>query len=727
MLIPRPPRVRIRASLVFLSIPILSALVSPPALPAAERPARGARREGRGGRAGALEAICEHLDVGEGAVIADIGCGNGADSAVFARIVGPTGTVFSEEIEEGKVRQVRDLASREGLPQITPVLGQTEDPRLPNASCDLIYMHFVFHHFAKPRDMLASFIHDLKPGGHLVIVDRQKGPLRDWIDVAEREKTHRWTSETAVVRQARETGFLFADLLDDLWSERDAFVLVFRRPTDPPGAEGELDLPSPLDARSLVGRLPIERDEPPTIAVVALDRGRTILRDLREALGPEARLVDIVPEEWRETKDEVPPLPSPDLTVEHLWIEGGDLKVPEGMIFDGVIFADAYHRIWDPGKLLATFREKLSPEGAMAIIDRKGPDEEPRRVAGHRRRIGPDRTRRELEAAGFRIAEDLPAPSPDRFALLAVPRRGDDGIHVRETDDAIEIDNGAIAARIRTKGYVSGIEAGMRDFRTGARSLGFGLHIMDFLLGPGWREDGYPREPKIHGNLPKHYEEGPQICTQAQELPATIIRGPDFVAVKLAFAFTEGHAGHGAGSRWEQTIVFPKGTRYVLSAEEITCANAIPGLFYRIDMPGHLRHRGGDTFSEIYLSYHGRIEAKAFLEDFGPDERFLYRRASGSAPDRFIRAYRTRLDGEPGPWVAGMTFDPGRVCEAWCHQRGYVCFIQEIGGTDVEAGKKIGAAYAVGFFDSIEEMERVYDRYRGKHRIAVGETGFSLQ
>src|SRR5438874_2784089 len=36
--------------------------------------------------------------------------------------------------------------------------------------------------------------------------------------------------------------------------------------------------------------------------------------------------------------------------------------------------------------------------------------------------------------------------------------------------------------------------------------------------------------------------------------------------------------------------------------------------------------------------------------------------------------------GNDGPWLAGMTLDPGVVSEAWCHQRGYVCLIEEFGG-----------------------------------------------
>jgi hypothetical protein len=60
-----------------------------------------------------------------------------------------------------------------------------------------------------------------------------------------------------------------------------------------------------------------------------------------------------------------------------------------------------------------------------------------------------------------------------------------------------------------------------------------------------------------------------------------------------------------------------------------------------------------------------------------------------------------------------MTLQPEVVWEAWCHQRGYVCFIQEIGGYRVRAGEAFGAAYAVGWFDDVAEMLAVYDELRG--------------
>src|SRR5947207_7383200 len=150
---------------------------------------------------------------------------------------------------------------------------------------------------------------------------------------------------------------------------------------------------------------------------------------------------------------------------------------------------------------------------------------------------------------------------------LALPVSAQE-IKVQELDDHIVIDTDALQARVRKKGYVSGVAAGsLLDKKTGARDQGFGLHIMDFLMAPGWRDDDYARDPKVHGNLPKHYVEGPQICTQAKELKPEVIRGKDFVAVRLRYTFTKPAPGLKAGSTWEQTLVFRPGLRYILSGE----------------------------------------------------------------------------------------------------------------------------------------------------------------
>jgi hypothetical protein len=163
--------------------------------------------------------------------------------------------------------------------------------------------------------------------------------------------------------------------------------------------------------------------------------------------------------------------------------------------------------------------------------------------------------------------------------------------------------------------------------------------------------------------------------------------------------------------------------------DRIDAVNDSDAMFLRIDMPGHIRHNQGDTFESIYLSYHGEIPSSEFLEDFAPDEKFNYRRDANETPERMIRAYHIRnpLTGEAGSWLAGMTLDPSVVSEAWCHQRGYVCMIEEFGGRPVKAGESFSAAFIVGYFDSIEEMHEVYDAHKGHTALEVTPDGWQLK
>ena len=299
---------------------------------------------------------------------------------------------------------------------------------------------------------------------------------------------------------------------------------------------------------------------------------------------------------------------------------------------------------------------------------------------------------------------------------------------IERCGDELHIETDRYTAALALTGYTSGVRAGsFRDRETGAVDLGFGLDIVDFLLEPeaGKSQDpamSYPSGDAFHGNLRKRYVEMPQICTQAKVLPAEIFFGRDFVAVRVSYQWTQAAAGYRVGSRWEQTLVFQDGLRYFLSCDTVRSANDSDGLILRIDLPGHLKHREGDTFSAVYLSYHGEIPAAEFARDFPPDARFLYQRRDHAVPDRMIRAYRPRLADGPGPWLAGITLDPADVYEAWCHQRGYVCFIEEIGGRPVRAGQAFGAAYAIGWFDSVGEMEEVADQWHGRRGICIGES-----
>ena len=318
-----------------------------------------------------------------------------------------------------------------------------------------------------------------------------------------------------------------------------------------------------------------------------------------------------------------------------------------------------------------------------------------------------------------------------------------DDYRVTDSDTGVKIETPQLEAVINKKGYVSGVcRQTFLDKKTGFRDPGFGLDIVDWLMEPGsdeaYRDKLDPRlvydfgDP-VHGNRPKRSIEGPQICTRARELKPEVIRGNDFVAIRQSFQYQFAALDKQVGSTWTQFLVFPVGKRYFVSMDRIDTVNSSDGLFLRIDMPGHIRHTEGDTFSEIYLSYLGgdrgqRIPSSEFSESFAPDERFHYLRDKNPVPERFIRACRLRdtETGKAGPWLAGMTLDPDVVYEAWCHQRGYVCMIQEFGARPIKAGESFSAAFVVGYFDSIEEMQQVYDEYKGATGLKVTEDGWKL-
>jgi SAM-dependent methyltransferase len=365
-------------------------------------------------RADSLVAITSHLGVNTGAAIADIGAGRGRDSWVFARIVGETGRVFAEEITSGMVDSLKRESKARGLKQIYPILGRTDDPCLPPGSVDFAYMNHVYHHFAKPRGMLRGIWRSLKPGGYLVIVDRRRGTLRDWVPRRLREKQHFWIAETTVVREAREEGFAFIGCAEDHWHSEDDFVLVFQRPKESAEPGHDPDAFLPLAVRKCArDMLPLKAPYRHPV-FIALGEGRKLIPPiLRHCAGSG---VDVILEEWATQKDERPPLPL-SFSLSSTLTQSGDPNLgPEPI--DVVFFLDSYHLLFHGKTLLAALHERLLPAGCVYVLDRASDEPLSRREASHRRMIRPETVEQEMTEAGFHLWFRGPSCAPDRFLLV---------------------------------------------------------------------------------------------------------------------------------------------------------------------------------------------------------------------------------------------------------------------------------------------------------------------
>ena len=387
-------------------------------------------------RADSVRALVSHLGLGEGSIIADIGAGGGRDTWIFADIVGKTGTVFAEEIEENKVKSLRTEAEKRDISQVKPVLGRNDDSCLPADFADLVYMNYVYHHFAKPRDMLRAIWRGLKPGGYLAIVDRRRGTLRDWVERMLREKKHYWIAETTVVREAREEGFAFVECAEQYWHTKEDFVLVFQRPEklNEPGHDPDPFAPINVEECSRLF-LPVSRQYQRPV-FIAIGQARDLIAPILEYSAGEG--LEVVLEEWATQKDEREPFP-PGVSMPSVLTQQGDPNLPGGPI-DAVFFLDSYHLLFHSETLLAKLYEKLSPTGCIYILDREtrkpssdfAQDVEPfeplpRREASHRRMIEPKTVIREMTEAGFYLWSYNHRPAPGRFLLVFGKRTGQKG------------------------------------------------------------------------------------------------------------------------------------------------------------------------------------------------------------------------------------------------------------------------------------------------------------
>ncbi len=149
--------------------------------------------------------VIQALKLKPDAVIADIGSGTGYFSARFANMV-PKGRVYGLDTEPDMVKYLADRAKREGLKNVTAVLAQPGDPRLPEKA-DVVVLIDVYHHITNREQYFRQLQASLKPGGRLAVIDFRmdspEGPPKAARLAPEQVKTelqragYRWAEEHA--------------------------------------------------------------------------------------------------------------------------------------------------------------------------------------------------------------------------------------------------------------------------------------------------------------------------------------------------------------------------------------------------------------------------------------------------------------------------------------------------------------------------------------------------
>jgi SAM-dependent methyltransferase len=97
-------------------------------------------------------------------VVADVGAGKGELTFALAKEVKQ---VFSTEIDPDRLRRLRAAK----VANVTVVEARGSETGLPPNCCDAIVLRRVYHHLAEPKEMNASLLRALRPGGALAVID----------------------------------------------------------------------------------------------------------------------------------------------------------------------------------------------------------------------------------------------------------------------------------------------------------------------------------------------------------------------------------------------------------------------------------------------------------------------------------------------------------------------------------------------------------------------------
>jgi cyclopropane fatty-acyl-phospholipid synthase-like methyltransferase len=149
------------------------------AFPAADRPVaaiistRWSDEEARD-RLNEGDQIMDAAHVKPGMTVADIGAGEGYYTVRLAKRVGADGRVLAEDIVPEIIDALGRRINRENWQNVSVKLGTPDDPKLPAASFDRIFLVHMYHEIAEPYAFLWRLYPALKPDGEVIVVDANR-------------------------------------------------------------------------------------------------------------------------------------------------------------------------------------------------------------------------------------------------------------------------------------------------------------------------------------------------------------------------------------------------------------------------------------------------------------------------------------------------------------------------------------------------------------------------
>ena len=167
---------------------------------------------------GEAERLAAAVQIGPGAVVADIGAGTGSIVIELSRLVGPEGRAVATERTPDQRRRIGVRAAAAGA-SITVLEAGERTTGLPDGCCDAIVMRMVMHHIGDAAAFARDVRRSVRSSGRVGIIDFAPGALPHLA------RDH-GVDPDQVVAQFTAAGFELVSR-DDHWGGR-TYLIVFR-------------------------------------------------------------------------------------------------------------------------------------------------------------------------------------------------------------------------------------------------------------------------------------------------------------------------------------------------------------------------------------------------------------------------------------------------------------------------------------------------------------------
>ncbi|HEY2108701.1 MAG TPA: methyltransferase domain-containing protein, partial [Candidatus Acidoferrales bacterium] len=177
-----------------------------------------------------ISRLAQEMQWKPGMTVADIGAGDGSYSFAAEKIVGASGRVYATELDQAKLKALRDEVAKQKLANVTIVESAPDDTKLPTGCCDAIFLRRVYHHITAPEAFDKTLLRSLKPGAHLAIIDFAPDNSLPPVEGVPANRGGHGIPQKIMVDELTAAGFHMEKTIDH-WSGND-YCVIFLKPVE---------------------------------------------------------------------------------------------------------------------------------------------------------------------------------------------------------------------------------------------------------------------------------------------------------------------------------------------------------------------------------------------------------------------------------------------------------------------------------------------------------------